>query len=92
MQRIIADCPDMKALYDVYTTPLNVIYTTMPFQEYMAKRTIPVHMADADGIIDHTKQAVAKDLFECISKNITYEIDTEHRLTSITGSIVIGRK
>ena len=92
MRRIIADSPKMQELYDVYTKPLNVTRTTMPFQEFKAKRMIPVYMSDVDGIIEHTKRSVAKDLFEGIKENITYEIDAEHRPTSITGSIFIGRK
>ena len=92
MRRIIADSPKMQELYDVYTKPLNTTYTTLPFQEFKIKRMIPVYMADVEGIIEHTKQSVAKDLFEGIKENITYEIETEHRPTSITGSIFIGRK
>ena len=92
MRRIIADSPEMQELYDVFNKPLNVTYTTLQFQEFKAKRMIPVYMADVEGIIEHTKQSVAKDLFEGIKENITYEIDAEHRLTSITGSIFIGRK
>lgn len=92
MRRIIADSPEMQALYDVYNKPLNVTHTTLPFQEFKAKRIIPVYMADVEGIIEHTKQAVAKDLLEDIKENITYEIDAEHRSTSITGSIFVGRK
>ena len=91
MRRIIADSPKMQELYDLYTTPYT-IHTTIPFQEFKAKRMIPVYMSDVEGIIEHTKQAVAKDLFEGIKENITYEIDAEHRPTSITASIFVGRK
>ena len=92
MRRIIADSPKMQELYDVYTKPCNVTHTTLPFQEFKVKRMIPVYMADVEGIIEHTKQSVAKDLFEGIKENITYEIDAEHRPTLITGSIFVGRK
>jgi hypothetical protein len=93
MRRIIADSPTMQELYDVYTKPLNVIHTTLQCQEFKAKRMIPVYMADVEGIIEHTKQAVAKDLLESIKENITYEIDNERaRATSITASIFVGRK
>lgn len=92
MSRIIADSPTMQELYDLYNKPLNVQHTTMPFQEFRAKRMIPVYMADVDGIIEHTKQAVAKDLFECIKDNITYEVDVECMTPTITASIFVGRK
>ena len=92
MRRIISDSPEMQKLYDAYTEPLNVTHTTVPFQEFKVKRMIPVYMADVEGIIEHTKQAVAKDLFEGIKENITYEVNAKHRPTSITASIFVGRK
>ena len=92
MRRIIADSPKMQEVYDAYTQPLNVTHTTVPFQEFKVKRMIPVYMADVEGIIEHTKQAVAKDLLESIKENITYEVVTEHRPISITASIFAGRK
>ena len=96
MRRIIADSPKMQELYDAYTQPLNVTHTTLPFQEFKAKRMIPVYMEDIEGIVEHTKQAVAIDLIEAVKQNIEeyiiYEIDTEHKPTSITGSIFIGEK
>ena len=49
-------------------------------------------MADVEGIVEHTKQAVAKDLFEGIKENITYEVESEHGITAITASIFVGRK
>lgn len=92
MRRIIANSPKMQELYDLYNKPKFVTHTTMQFQEFKAKRMIPVYMADVEGIIEHTKQAIAKDLFEGIKDNITYEVAAEHRPTSITASIFIGRK
>lgn len=92
MHRIIADSPTMQELYDLYNKPLNVQHTTMPFQEFKAKRMIPVYMADVDGIIEHTKKAVAKDLFEGIKDNITYEVDVECMTPTITASIFVGIK
>jgi hypothetical protein len=82
----------MQELYDLYNMPLNVQHTTMQFQEFKAKRMIPVYMADVDGIIEHTKQAVAKDLFESIKDNITYEVEAECMTPTITASIFVGRK
>ena len=53
---------------------------------------IPVYETDIEGIIEYTKQLATKDLFKGIKESITYEIDVEDRLTSITASIYIGRK
>lgn len=96
MRRIIADSPKMQELYDAYTQPLNVTHTALSFQEFKAKRTIPVYLADIEGIIEYTKQAIAIDLCKDIElnteENITYEIDVEHKPITITGSIFIGRK
>lgn len=92
MRRIIANSPDMQRIYDLYNKPYTVIHTTMSFQKFMAKRMIPVYMRDVDGIIEYTKQAVAKDLFEGIKDNITYEIDTECMTPAITATIYVGRK
>lgn len=92
MRRIIADSPTMQELYDLYNKPHNVQYTTMPLQEFKAKRMIPVYMAEVDEIIEHTKQAVAKDLFEGIKDNITYEVDAKCMTPTITASIFVGRK
>lgn len=92
MRRIIASSPTMQELYDLYNKPKFVTHTTMQIQEYKVNRMIPVYMADVEGIIEHTKQAVAKDLLEGIKDNITYEVAAEHRPTSITASIFVGRK
>ena len=92
MRRIIANSSEMQSLYDRYNMPLNVKYTTMPFQEFSAKRIIPVHMADRDGIIEYTKRIVAVDLFDSIKDIITYEVDTECMTPTITASIFVGRK
>ena len=90
MRRIIADSPAMQELYDAYNKPVNVTHTTMQFQEYRAKRTIPVYMADIEGVVEHTKQALAEDIVDGIEEYITYKVDTECRVTTITASIFIG--
>ena len=93
MKRIIENSPTMWELYDLYNKPLrNVIHTTLSCQEIRAKRMIPVYMADVEGIIEHTKQAVARDLFEGIKDSITYEVDAECMEPTITASIFVGRK
>lgn len=92
MRRIIADCPAMQELYDAYNKPKFVTHTTMQFQESRAKRMVPVYMADVEGVIEHTKQSLAQDLFEGIKENITYEVDDRDRTSIITASIFVGRK
>lgn len=92
MRRIIADSPTMQELYDLYNKPHFVTHTTMQFQEYRAKRTIPPYMADVEGVVEHTKQALAKDLLEEIKNSINYEVGTEHFNTTVTASIFVGRK
>ena len=90
MLRIIADVPAMQELYDAYNKPKFVIHSTMEFHEFRAKRTIPVYMVDVKGVIEHTKQALAEDLFEVIKENITYEVDDKDRTPTITASIFVG--
>ncbi len=92
MRRIIADSPTMQELYDQFNKPVNVCYTTMEFQEYKAHRIIPVYMVGDKRFIEHTKQAVAKDLFEIIKDNITYEVDGEYLRPTMIASIFVGRK
>lgn len=92
MRRIIADTPAMQELYDAYNKPKFVTHTTMQFQEFRARRMVPVYMMDIDGVIERTKQAVAEDLFNGIKENITYEVDTECRTPIITASIFVGRR
>jgi len=91
MRDIIADNPAMQELYDLYNKPLNVTHTTLSFQKFKAKRMIPVYMADVEGIVEDTKQALAKDLFKVIKENITYEVESELRITAITATIYVGR-
>jgi hypothetical protein len=81
MRRIIADSPAMQELYDLYNKPTFVTHTAMQFQEFRAKRTVPVYMRDLDETIERAKQAVAKDLFE-----------TEGIAPIITASIFVGRR
>ena len=102
MRRIIEDSPAMQELYDLYNKPKFVTHTTMQFQEYRARRIIPnrvtdatglapIYITDADGVIEYEKQALAKDLFEEVKDNITYEVDDEDMPPIITASIFIGK-
>lgn len=88
MREIIADSPAMQELYDAYNKPVFTTHTMMQFQKFKAKRMIPVYMADIEGVIENTKQALAQDLFEEIKENITYEVDNN----CITASVFVGRK
>lgn len=90
MHEIIADHPAMQELYDAYNKPKFVTRTTMRFQEFRAKRIIPVYMDSRD--IEPAKQAVAMDLLEEIKENMAYEVDTEGMSATIAASIFIGKK
>ena len=92
MREIITDNPAMQELYDLYNKPKFVTHTTMRFQEYRSKRMVPVYMTDIEGAIERGKQALARDLFEGIKENITYEVDDEDMPPIITASIFIGKK
>lgn len=92
MHEIINDSSMMQELYDLYSKPLNITNTTMQFQEYKAKKMIPINMKDFDGMVELTKQALAEDLFEGVKENITYKMDTECMMSTIIASIFIGRK
>ena len=93
MRKIIEDTPRMQKLYDLYNRPLNVTHATMPVQEFKAGRVIPTYsLVDNEELIELTKQPVAEGLFDVIKRNITYEIDTQYEMTSITGTIFVGRK
>ena len=90
MRRIIADSPTMQELYDLYNKPHFV--TNMQLQEYRVKRTIPPYMADMQIAVEYIKQELARDFLEEIKENITYEVEYEPRITTITASIFVGRK
>ncbi len=90
MHRIIADSPTMQELYDAYNKPLNITHTTMQFQEYRSKRFLSPDRPYDAGIIAICKQGLAKDLFDVVKENITYEIDAECMTPTITASIFIG--
>lgn len=98
MRRIIADSPAMQELYDAYNKPTFIKNTTMYFQEYRAVRRIPNHITDAtglvikdiEGMIEYTKQALERDVFEGIKESITYEVDNMNPI--ITASVFVGRK
>lgn len=94
MRRIIADTPAMQELYDAYNKPMFVTHSTMQFKEFRVKRIInPVnYMADIEGIIERAKQALARDFFDDIKENITYEVDDKEMPPIITASIFIGKK
>lgn len=92
MRRIIADSPKMQELYDVYTQPLNVTHTTVPFQEYRSRRFLSPNRPYDAGLIALFKQELAREMFKCIKKHITYEIDAECITPTITASIFVGKR
>ena len=92
MNRIITDNSTMQELYDLYNNPKFVTYTTMQFQEYQSKRFLPPDRPYDAGFIALFKQEMAKDLFEGIKDNITYEVDAECMTPTITASIFVGKK
>lgn len=91
MRRIIENSPQMADLYDLYTKPVGVIHTTMPFQEYKSKRILPPDKPYDAGFIALFKQGLARELFEGVKENIVYEIDAECMTPTITASIVVGK-
>lgn len=93
MRRIIADSPTMQELYDAYNKLLNTTHTTMQFQKYQSKRVLYYpNDPNSTTIIAILKQELAKNLFEDIKENITYEVDAECLTPTITASIFIGRR
>lgn len=80
MRRIIADGPKIQDC------------TTMPLQEFKIKREIPAYTADLEGFIEYAEQAMAKELFNGIRESISYEVDANSKVMSITASIFVGRK
>lgn len=92
MRRIIYDSPKMQELYDLYTKPLNVTHTTIPFQEYKVSRVIPQDKEKVDQYLDYLKKEMASDLFAVIEDNIVYTVHADSSPTTITASIFAGRK
>ena len=92
MRRIIADTPAMQELYDLYNKPKFITHTTMTFQEYRTRRCLPPNKPYDAGFIALFKREMAREMFESIKDNITYEIDAECMTPTITASIFVGRK
>jgi len=92
MQRIISDSPKMQELYDLYTKPLNVTHTTIPFQEYKVSKIIPQEMENVDYYLEHLKKEMASDLFAGIEENIVYAVHADSSPVTITASIFVGRE
>ena len=90
MRKIISDSAEMSRLYDLYNRPLNVTHTMMQFREYRAKRYLPPERPDDAGFKALFERELAKDLFEGIKKYITYEVDFECNIPTITASIFVG--
>lgn len=93
MRRIIADNPTMQELYDAFNKPpLNATYSTILFQKLKSTRFLSPDKPYDAGFIAIAKHGLESDLFEIIKKHITYEIDADCMVPTITASIFIGRK
>ena len=91
MRRIIADSPAMQELYDAYNKPINVTHTTMHFEEYVSRRSLPPdRLYDAE-LIEATKRVIINDLLKIIAVNITCEVDDESADPAIIARIFIGK-
>lgn len=86
MHKIISDSPSMQELYDRWKQPLNVVHSSMRFEKFEAKRTgVEVILNE-----EFTKQLVARDLLEKVKDSITYKVDTDGPVPTVTASIIIG--
>ena len=93
MFRIISNSQEMSELYDKYTKPVNVIHTTIPFQELKARVAFPLVEAENKENIKYVKMEIAEKLFESIKDCIIYNVDSDGGwLTQVTGSIFVGVK
>lgn len=92
MRNIIDNSPRMAELYYLYNQPCNVTYSTMSFQEYHVRRSIPRYMADLGDYTEHLKHALVRDLAEVITKDIRFESVEICGEKAIEASIYIGRK
>ena len=96
MKRLIANSPTLQEIYGYYRKPLNVIHSTMNFEQYRSRTMIPNYIANNDIAVKNTKEMLAMELFEAVKKSIIYKVDTKGGIstgiTEITASIFIGRK
>ena len=92
MREIIDNSPRMAELYNLYNRPCNATYSTMSFQEYRLRRSIPRYMADIEDYTEHIRRALTADLSEVIAKDIRFESVEKCGERAIEASIYIGRK
>ena len=91
MRNIIADSPTMQELYDAYNKPLkNVVHTTMQFQEFRAKRMIPISRAN-----DRKKPVVVEGFQLTCERGVAYAqterwIPVSERLPSENGCYLVS--
>jgi hypothetical protein len=88
MHNIIADSPTMQETYDNWTKPLNVVHSSMRFQKFKVKRVIDTVAGIRD--IEYTKHFALRELLEGIEDSITYKVDTEGPVPTLTASIIVA--
>lgn len=88
MRKIIADSPSMQELYDRWTRPLSVVHTSMRFEKFKVKRVIDTVAGIRD--IEYTKHFALRELLEGLEDSITYKVDTEGPVPTLTASIIVA--
>lgn len=87
MHKIIADSPSMQEQYDRWTKPLNVVHSSMRFEKFKVKRAMTCNY----GIeIDYVKEMAARELLDGIKDSITYKVDAEGPVPTLTASIIVA--
>ena len=87
MHKIIADSPSMQEQYDRWTRPLNVVHSSMRFEKFKVKRAMT---CDYGIEIDYVKEMAARELLDGLKNSITYKVDTEGPVPTLTASIIVG--
>ena len=92
MRSIIKNTPEMEMLYNAYNQPCNVTYSTMSFQRYACRGTIPSHMPSPKECEEYAKRELLEKLAEAMKDNIRYEVKRICGEKVIEASVYIGRK
>lgn len=87
MHNIIADSPTMQETYDNWTKPLNVVHSSMRFEKFKVKRALT---CDYGIEIDYVKEMAARELLEGLKDSITYKVDNEGPVPTLTASIIVA--
>ena len=87
MREIISNSPHMQELYDKYNRPLNTTFTAMQFKEYRTSKVV-----EDPQYIELHKCELARELFDSVRQDITYEDSVEGPSTILVASLFVGRK